>query len=442
MRRPWFALGAAALLALPAQGVANDGPLYLYGASPAWAVRSPFVASSPEPGTFQLSAPAAAVGAGRVWEMNWGCPLPGTEFAAVRFGALRTAAASSLQVEVLGNGNLLWAEPDSAMPQSPAGGRQYDVGLPPGLCNIHLALDQTETRQQHARTYFVADPRVLVRDVSPPSVSITGLSQGWLGAGPLHVAWNANDNYGDDGMTGQRVAVAGVVRWSGAPGAGDHAVDLELGSLPDGPQPVTVTVDGDGTRAGTASGTAWIDRTPPTARALHAATPGTPGAITLGWTAADATSGVVSARAEVNAAPDGSGSGEWIPVGAAAAAGTASVIVAPPVPDGVHAWRVRTVDAAGNVALSPGPGPVVVDRTAPAVELHSVPATWIGALNLDLTATDALAPALGLGATEIDVNAAPDGSADGEWLRRSTSTGPAGRRIVACPCAACHPAAI
>ena len=37
---------------------------------------------------------------------------------------------------------------------------------------------------------------------------------------------------------------------------------------------------------------------------------------------------------------------------------------------------------------------------------------------------------LGLGATEVDVNAATDGGESGEWVRRSTTTGPAGRRVI------------
>ena len=48
------------------------------------------------------------------------------------------------------------------------------------------------------------------------------------------------------------------------------------------------------------------------------------------------------------------------------------------------------------------------------------------ALDLDLTATDNLQSALGLGATQIDVNAAADGGDAGEWLRRSSAAAPPG----------------
>ena len=51
----------------------------------------------------------------------------------------------------------------------PAGGPTTSAS-PGGQCNVHLALTQTETRAQHARGYFIANPRVLVRDLTPPAV--------------------------------------------------------------------------------------------------------------------------------------------------------------------------------------------------------------------------------------------------------------------------------
>ena len=38
---------------------------------------------------------------------------------------------------------------------------------------------------------------------------------------------------------------------------------------------------------------------------------------------------------------------------------------------------------------------------------------------------------LGLGAAEVDVNTAADGGESGEWVRRGTTSGPAGRRLIA-----------
>ena len=177
---------------------------------PVWQVQAPAL------------APAAAI---NHWEMNWGCPVPGSEVAAVLFGALRTAPASSMEIRVTGDRRVLWSEGDVAMPQSPAGGRGYDVRLPGGQCNVHLALSQVEQRAQHARVYFIDNPRILVRDVAAPSVAVREVSSGWLnGSAPLGVVWATSDNFGDDGLGQQRVVVGGRVLWAGAPGQGEHAV--------------------------------------------------------------------------------------------------------------------------------------------------------------------------------------------------------------------------
>jgi hypothetical protein len=213
-RRRVIGLAAAALAALPGAATANDGALYPYGAS-IWAVGAPFTAGVLDGPTWQIQAPATTVPAGAVWEMNWGCPLPGSEVAAVRFTGLRTKAPSSLQLQVTGNRVPLWAEPDQAMPMSPAGGRAYEVGLPSGHCNVHLMLVQTEGRAQHARGYFLGAPRILVRDLTAPGVAIRGLSQGWIGAGaPMRVDWSVDDNFGSDGVGQQRILVAGRVHWA------------------------------------------------------------------------------------------------------------------------------------------------------------------------------------------------------------------------------------
>jgi hypothetical protein len=425
-------IAAAALAVVPSVAVANDGALYPYGSS-IWAVSAPFTARVIDGPTWQVQAPAATVPAGNYWEMNWGCPVPGSEIAAVRFDALRTQAASSLEVQVTGNRVPLWREPDSGMPVSPAGGRSYDIGLPGGQCNVHLVLQQAESRAQHARGYFIGGPRILVRDLTAPSVGIRAVTRSWIGAaGTLRADWSVSDNFGSDGIGQQRVLVAGQVRWAGAPGAGNHGLDLPLDGVPDGAQVVQIVADGDGTGGGSAADTIHVDRTAPRAMELNG-TPSAPGAVTLSWRADDATSGVVSSRAQVNAATDGGTSGEWREVGGPGGAGAQTVTVAPSVGDGVHAWRVVTTDAAGNTAVTPSPQPVVVDGHAPAVQLHDVPTGWVGGFDLDLTATDALQTVLGIGATEVDVNAAADGGEGGEWLRRSASATPPGRRVVPVP---------
>lgn len=430
--------GLAALVALMGLGLVATGPagategnLYPAGAS-IWAVSSQFTAQVSAGPVWLLQAPALSpASTGNQWEMNWGCPVAGSEVAAVQWSALRTQAPSSLALEVTGDRRVIWSEGDSAIPQSPAPGRAYDIRLPGGNCNVHLALDQIERRNQHARGYFIDNPRVLVRDVAAPSVSIAGLPAGWISASALRVAWSVSDNFGADGVGGQRIVVGGRTLWSGAPGVGDHGVDLSLDGLPDGVHGVEAQVDGDGTAGSSAGGQISLDRTAPGASALAASFSGEPGTATLSWTPADNLSGVGASRAEVSEATDARAAGPWDAVGAAEGPGPKTAIVrVAALADGMHAWRIVTTDAAGNTGTTVAPGSVAIDTTPPRIDIHTVPAGWVNRAEIDLTATDNLQSSLGLGATEIDVNAASDGGETGEWQRRSSATAPAGRRVI------------
>ena len=91
---------------------------------------------------------------------------------------------------------------------------------------------------------------------------------------------------------------------------------------------------------------------------------------------------------------------------------------------------MRVTDGAGNVALVAGPAGIVVDTTPPSLTLHPLAEGWVNRAEIDLTASDNLHGILGLGAIEIDVNAAADGADTGEWTRRSTTAGVAGRRTL------------
>ena len=422
--------GAVGVALVPGQAVATEGNLYPYGAS-IWAVSAQFTATVLPGPVWQVQAPALSPAtAGNHWEMNWGCPVGGSEIAAVQWGGLRTQAASSLAFQVTADRRVIWSEGDAAAPQSPQGGRPYDVRLPGGNCNVHLALTQVEGRNQHARGYFIDSPRILVRDVSAPDVSLGALPGGWLPpSGTIQVSWDSGDNFGADGIGLQHVLVDGQTRWTGGAGAGRHTVDLPLSTLGDGVHTVQVRVDGDGTDGASAAGTISVDGTPPTTSDLAAAATGEPGAVNLTWTAADNLSGVADSRVEIDDSTDVGSA--WTPVASAGGAGRKSALLrALPVADGLHAWRLRTTDVAGNVGFAQAPGRVAVDTTPPRIDVHSVPTGWVSRADIDMTATDNLQAALGLGATEIDVNAAGDGSDAGEWLRRSSASAPAGRRIV------------
>ena len=265
------------------------------------------------------------------------------------------------------------------------------------------------------------------------AAAVAALTCAWEATTPLVVGRPPGERH-DAGAAGdpggprpRRGPVDGDLSDGGAAG---RAVALD--GVPDGVQPVQIVAEGDGTDGGSASDTIYVDRTAPRATELQGS-PAAPGVVTLAWRATDATSGVVASQAQINAATDGGISGEWRDVGGPGGAGAQSVTAAPPVGDGVHAWRVVTTDAAGNTAVTAGPQPVVVNGHAPGVQLHNVPTGWVGRFDLDLTATDALQSVLGIGATEVDVNAATDGGESGEWLRRSATATPPGRRVVPVP---------
>ncbi|MBY0395138.1 MAG: hypothetical protein K2X91_01545, partial [Thermoleophilia bacterium] len=263
--------------------------------------------------------------AGEVARFGWGCPVGGSEIAQVSFGGLRLRAASHMELRVLGNGGgVVWREGDALMPQSPEPGRAYHIALPGGQCDVALVLHQVATLRQHERSYYIDNPRILVRDLTPPSVAIRGVTPGWLRGGGFRVDWSVADNFGSDGIGQQRVVVAGQVRWAGAPGQGDHGVDIDLGGIPDGVHAVDVQADGDGTPPGGAAATVRVDRTAPSAQQLTTSI-GPPGRASFSWTASDNVSGVVASHVEVNAAPDGSTGGEWRTVASAPGGGPHAV---------------------------------------------------------------------------------------------------------------------
>jgi hypothetical protein len=130
--------------------------------------------------------------------------------------------------------------------------------------------------------------------VAPPSAQIVSTPAGWVNQAhdAARVGWQAADNFGSDGITGQRVQVAGETRWAGAPGQGQHAADVSLAGIPDGTHRVRVEVDGDGTAGAAAESTIRVDRTPPDLGEVDAEYP--PGATRglVAFSTTDATSGL------------------------------------------------------------------------------------------------------------------------------------------------------
>ncbi len=408
-----------AILAAPA--VATEGNLYPQGPAP-FTVGSMVSATQPSPAVVQLNAPAtAAAPTGTHFTMGWGCPVPGSEIASVQWSALRYAAPSSAGLRVLANGHRVWGEGDAAMPQSPAGGRGYGLGLPAGTCDVRLELTQGERRQQHARVWWIGGTGAVIRDLAPPSAQVVSVPAGWVSAdqGTTRIGWLATDNFGSDGIAGQRVQVAGETRWAGTPGQGQHAVDVPLAGLADGTHPVRVEVDGDGTGGTVVETTIRVDRTPPDVGEPGVQYPvGATGAA-ITFSATDATSGLANVTAEINAMHDGSANGPWMGVASLSGVGAGKSVTRATgggLSDGVHAWRVTARDAAGNVGQQVAPEPLIVDTRPPRIDLQPIPSHWTSTLLLDVTLSDNLDQVIGLGDFEVEINTAGDASARGDWV--------------------------
>ena len=439
MPRGLVLLAAAAITSVAGTAAhATDGNLYTQGQG-GFSTGALATASQVNAATVQVNAAASASAtAGTAWSMNWGCPVPGSEIAAVSWNALRYAAASSADLQLKANGDTVWAEGDVGIPQSPADGRAYGIGLPGGVCDLKLEIVQTEQRKQHARVWWIGGPGVVVRDVAPPSAAINSVPAAWISGGQqaARVAWQASDNFGSDGIGSQRVSVDGEVRWAGAPGQGQMATDVPLDGLADGVHRVHLDVDGDGTAGAGGDATVRVDRTPPEIGEMNTTFDNASGRATIAWSAADATSGLATATAEVNSAGDGSTSGTWVGSGTAtrtSAGQRITRVAGTGMADGVHTWRVSARDDAGNTLQEPAQVPIVVDTQTPKIDMVPIPAAWTSTLPLDVTLHDNLESVLGLGDLDIEVNIAADGTSHGDWVLMSQESHAPGREQMQVP---------
>ena len=439
MPRGLVLLAAAAITSVASTAAhATDGNLYSQGQG-GFSTGALATASQVNAATVQVNAAAtASATAGTAWSMNWGCPVPGSEIAAVSWNALRYAAASSADLQLKANGGTVWAEGDAGMPQSPADGRTYGIGLPGGVCDLKLEIVQTEQRRQHARVWWIGGPGVVVRDVAPPTAAINSVPAAWISGGQqtARVAWQAFDNFGSDGIGSQRVSVNGEVRWAGAPGQGQMATDVPLDGLADGVHRVHLDVDGDGTAGAGGDATVRVDRTPPEIGEMNTTFDNASGRATIAWSAADATSGLATATAEVNAAADGSTGGTWVGSGTAtrtSAGQRITRVAGTGMADGVHTWRVSARDDAGNTLQEPAQVPIVVDTQTPKIDMVPIPAAWTSTLPLDVTLHDNLESVLGLGDLDVEVNIAADGTSRGDWVLMSQESHAPGREQMQVP---------
>jgi hypothetical protein len=412
-----LAAGLTALMAAAAPALGTEAGV-VPGSPGAITHVDPLFRATVDQGVWKIAAPALApADAGPKWRMGWSC-LPGTEIASIEFGGLRYAEASRAGLEVTSAGRRLWSMQDAELPGSPNPGKAYSVPLPPGVCDAELTLYQGMTVNQGARTYWIGDPRVRLRDIAPPAGSFRAIPGGWVNAAatPVRVEWSAADNLGAAGIAGAALLVGDKQEWVGGPAVGDFAADLALIGVPDGHYPLKLRVDGNGTAPGEAVTAIHIDRTAPVVTGFTVIPLLQPGRIAASWSSSDAMSDVAGSYVQINEAPDGSTAGTWTSLTGTPGRGPQqeASIDATPAGQGLHAVRLVSYDGAGNPGVAVGP-PVLVDTIAPELSLASLPDGLVGETRVAYTVDDDQRERSGLGPVEIAVNTATDGSETGDW---------------------------
>lgn len=408
-------------LALAGPAVAIDGAFYEVGWPGAGAPQStPEWTTTRYGDEFALSAPAGSTSVGDKWWMTWGaCPREGMIGHSVRWSANRTVASSTARLGFYVNGGVhsnlvgLPIRPDYA---------HYEGGLG-GSCAATLKIHQLGGGTEAGRQYWIANPRAVFQDVWAPDVTTIAPASGtWVRAGQhsLDVRWSVGDNMGSDGLGQQRVYVADQLKWAGNPGESQgHIVVADLTTVPDGSHWVRVEADGDGTAGTVKLIHVNVDRTPPTATGLARSYSGAAGMATFTWNAIDPSGfGMASSVVQLNTATDGSVTGAW--VNAATRIGSGSLIAADIplsnlVANGLHAWRVVVRDNADNTHTVQAGSTVVVDTTAPSVDLDPTPTGYLSRHRVGFGAADNLQAHLGLGKAELAANTATDGGSAGDW---------------------------
>jgi hypothetical protein len=288
-----LALSGGAALGVASPASATDGSLYSFGLSAltAQAVPDGQCSVAQTGASFGVTCPPVGTSlTGTKWQIDLRTPASGSVIEAFSWRAVRFhQTATSIAMQVLGDGGLVWQVAEADIPRSPAQPKPYQVGL--RALTASLRLSQTEARQQPNRVWTFLDPTILVRDLEPPAARWTGVPAGWVTAGQARVEWLTSDNFGSDGIGQQRISVGGRVLYAAAPGAGSHVADIDLSALPDGVQTLRLEADGDGTAgSGLQDATLRIDRTPPAAAIALTGLPGDRVRATI--SVSDATSGV------------------------------------------------------------------------------------------------------------------------------------------------------
>jgi hypothetical protein len=258
----------AGLAGAPEPAVATDGSLYGFGieALVGQAVPDGQCSVSQTGASFGVTCPPAGTSfTGTKWQIDLRTPVPGSVIEAFYWRSVRFhQTATSIAQQVLADGALAWQVAEADIPRSPPQPKAYQVGM--RAFTASLRLYQTEARQQPNRVWTFLEPTILVRDVEAPSARWTGVPGGWITTDQARVEWQASDNFGSDGIGLQRISSAERLLYAGAPGAGSHAVNIVVSSLPDGVYGLRLEADGDGTGpAAPHEANLRLDRMPPSA---------------------------------------------------------------------------------------------------------------------------------------------------------------------------------
>lgn len=253
---------SGAMAGVPATAVANtEGSLYPVEAGGV-TVTAPWTAvAGAEPGVWEVAVPAGNVTAGTKFRVPFACPVEGSEIELVQYDRLRAAAPSSFGADVVADGVRVSRDPDIDWPENDGTRRRVVVGG--GACDVTLDLVQTQTRIQSKRTWFIGAVAAWARDLTPPTVEITGLpTVVGPGAEAVSLRYTVSDNFGADGVGEHRIELNNGVIDRGS-GVGSFTVPIPVEALRERDHRVRVVVDGDGTAAGTAAAGFAVDRSGP-----------------------------------------------------------------------------------------------------------------------------------------------------------------------------------
>ena len=216
------------------------------------------------------------------------------------------------------------------------------------LMRSHQQHTQNSGWYRHAN---IGSGRVDLYDLTRPTLSGVSVDGGssWSSNPTRAVRWTGGDNLGNRGIERYTVRAGSSVLYDSGAGGGTTGAksrSINIGSLPDGTHPVTVTAEsaGSGDLGDTVSAaqTVRIDRTAPTLSSLSPLPSSVSGDLTISLSATDAHSGIKDVTIE-RAVPGG-----WEAVHTAASNFGAIPVNSLVLTDGEEQLRAVAADVAGN----------------------------------------------------------------------------------------------